>query len=130
MPQVTNHTKPFIVDKNLGAALDIDNAQLTETTSDGTPVVEPTQEQKYLFDMRGWLLVPGVLSGDELAEMQEFGYKLRHEPDSIPEHERSPLGGADATACRSSECHRLSQRVSCTSCIIQPRLLRFPDGIV
>ena len=59
MAQATDHTKPFIVDKNLGTALDIDNAQLTETTSDGTPVVVPTQEQKYLFDMRGWLLVPG-----------------------------------------------------------------------
>ena len=97
MKEATNHTKPFIVDKNLGAALDIENAQLTETTSDSTPVVPPTQEQKYLFDMRGWLLVPGVLSGDELAEMQEFGYKLRHEPDTIPEHERSPLGGSHAT---------------------------------
>ena len=32
MAQVTDHTKPFIVDKNLGTALDIDNAQLTETT--------------------------------------------------------------------------------------------------
>ena len=93
MEQAQNHTKPFIVDKNLGAALDIDNAALPQTTSDGTPVVPPTQEQKYLFDMRGWLLVPGVLTGDELKEIQDFGYRLRHEPDSIPEHERSPLGG-------------------------------------
>ncbi len=93
MEQAQNHTKPFIVDKNLGAALDIDNAALPQTTSDGTPVVPPTQEQKYLFDMRGWLLVPGVLAGDELEEIQDFGYRLRHEPDSIPEHERSPLGG-------------------------------------
>ncbi len=93
MEQTQNHTKPFIVDKNLGAALDIDNAALPQTTSDGTPVVPPTQEQKYLFDMRGWLLVPGVLTGDELKEIQDFGYRLRHEPDSIPEHERSPLGG-------------------------------------
>ena len=88
-----NHTKPFIVDKNLGAALDIDNAALPQTTSDGMPVVPPTQEQKYLFDMRGWLLAPGVLSGDELKEIQEFCHRLRHEPESIPEHERSPLGG-------------------------------------
>ena len=93
MEQAQNHTKPFIVDKNLGAALDIDNAALPQTTSDGSPVVPPTQEQKYLFDMRGWLLVPGVLTGDELEEIQDFGYRLRHEPDSIPEHERSPLGG-------------------------------------
>ena len=88
-----NYAKPFIVDKNLGAALDMENTSLPDTTSDGTAVVPPTQEQKYLFDMRGWLLVPGVLSGDELAEMQEFGYRLRHEPESIPAHERSPLGG-------------------------------------
>ncbi len=93
MEQAQNHTKPFIVDKNLGAALDIDNAALPQTTSDGTPVVPPTQEQKYLFDMRGWLLVPGVLVGDELEEIQDFSYRLRHEPDSIPAHERSPLGG-------------------------------------
>ncbi len=93
MEHAQNHTKPFIVDKNLGAALDIDNAALPQTTSDGTPIVPPTQEQKYLFDMRGWLLVPGVLAGDELEEIQDFGYRLRHEPDSIPEHERSPLGG-------------------------------------
>ena len=93
MEQVTNYTKPFIVDKNLGAALDIENAGLPQTTSDGTPVVSPTQEQKYLFDMRGWLLVPGVLAGDELEEIQEFCHRLRHEPESIPEHERSPLGG-------------------------------------
>ena len=58
MPQATNHTKPFIVDKNLGAALDIENAQLTETTSNGTPVVPPTQEQKYLFDMPRVALSP------------------------------------------------------------------------
>ena len=29
MAETTNYTKPFIVDKNLGSALDIDNAQLT-----------------------------------------------------------------------------------------------------
>ncbi len=93
MEQPTDYTKPFIVDKNLGAALDIDNAALPQTTSDGSPVVPPTQEQKYLFDMRGWLLVPGVLVGDELEEIQDFCHRLRHEPESIPDYERSPLGG-------------------------------------
>ena len=71
MAGTTNHTKPFIVDKNLGAALDLDNTQLTKITSDGTPVVSPTQEQKYLFDMRGWLLVPGVLSGEEMPSKRQ-----------------------------------------------------------
>lgn len=93
MTPATDYTKPFIVDKNLGRALDEDNANLPETNAAGLPVVPPTQEQKYVFDKQGWLLVPSVLSGDELKEMQDFCHRLRHEPESIPAHERSPLGG-------------------------------------
>lgn len=93
MTPATDYTKPFIVDKNLGRALDEDNANLPETNADGLPVVPPTQEQKYVFDKQGWLLVPSVLSEDELKEMQDFCHRLRHEPESIPAHERSPLGG-------------------------------------
>ena len=93
MTHATDYTKPFIVDKNLGRALDEDNANLPETNADDLPVVPPTQEQKYVFDKQGWLLVPGVLSGDELKEMQDFCHRLRHDPDSIPAPERSPLGG-------------------------------------
>lgn len=93
MAESTHYTKPFIVDKNLGAALDEDNAEFPQTTSDGTPVVVPTQEQKYLFDMRGWIMMPGVLKGDELEEMQDFCMRLRKDPESIPEHHRTPLAG-------------------------------------
>ncbi len=93
MTPATDYSRPFIVDKNLGRALDEENANLPETNADGLPVVPPTQEQKYVFDKQGWLLVPGVLSGDELKEMQDFCHRLRHEPESIPAHERSPLGG-------------------------------------
>ncbi len=93
MTPATDYSRPFIVDKNLGRALDEENANLPETNADGLAVVPPTQEQKYVFDKQGWLLVPGVLSGDELKEMQDFCHRLRHEPESIPAHERSPLGG-------------------------------------
>ncbi len=93
MTPATDYSRPFIVDKNLGRALDEENANLPETNADGLDVVPPTQEQKYVFDKQGWLLVPGVLSGDELKEMQDFCHRLRHEPESIPAHERSPLGG-------------------------------------
>ncbi len=93
MTPATDYSRPFIVDKNLGRALDEENANLPETNADGLAVVPPTQEQKYVFDKQGWLLVPGVLSGDELNEMQDFCHRLRHEPESIPAHERSPLGG-------------------------------------
>ena len=89
----STYAKPFIVDKNLGANLDPDATDLTRTNADGKPVVEPTQEQKYIFDSKGWVLIPGVLTHNEVKEMREFGCQLHHDPDSIPEHERSPLGG-------------------------------------
>lgn len=33
-----------------------------------------TDEQKFFFDLRGWLLLPGVLSGDECAAIKEHLY--------------------------------------------------------
>jgi hypothetical protein len=85
--------RPYIMDKNLGSALDLDAIQMPTTNADGLPVIELTQEQKYLFDMRGWLLIPGVLGADEAAEMREFCLRLHHNPESLPAHERNALGG-------------------------------------
>lgn len=61
--------------------------------AEGVPVIPLSEEQRYLFDTRGWLLMPGVLSDDEVREMREFCYQLQEHPDSLPEHERSTVGG-------------------------------------
>ena len=84
---------PFIVNKNLGTALHIPPGHMTQTNADGLPVVELTQKQKYDFDRNGWLLVPGILAAEELAEAREFSIRLRDDPDSIPDHERCGIGG-------------------------------------
>ena len=86
-------TRPYIMDKNMGKAVDLDKIELPTTNADGQPVVDLTAEQKYLFDLRGWLLIPGVLSADEVAEMRDFAVRLHQQPDSIPELERNTLGG-------------------------------------
>lgn len=85
--------KPFIVNKNLGSAVEVEPEELTRTNADGVPVIVPTQKQKYDFDRNGWLLIPSVLSASELAEMREFCERLRAEPNSIPEPQRGTLGG-------------------------------------
>ncbi|MBM3262357.1 MAG: phytanoyl-CoA dioxygenase family protein [candidate division Zixibacteria bacterium] len=84
---------PFIIGKNLGKRFDIAAADLPHENADGLPVIAPTDEQKYLFDMRGWLMFPGVLSAGEVAEMTAFCTQLKHHPESIPEAQRSALGG-------------------------------------
>jgi hypothetical protein len=88
----TDH-EPFVVDKNLGKKLQLDPDDLPQTNADGEPVVELTQEQKYLFDARGWLLVPGAIDPDEAEEMKQHAETVRDEPESLPEHERNYISG-------------------------------------
>ncbi|NKB70215.1 MAG: hypothetical protein GKR89_24350 [Candidatus Latescibacteria bacterium] len=41
-----------------------------------------TDEQKFIFDLKGWLLIPGVLSDDEIAPIKEHVVGLKKEyPD-------------------------------------------------
>ena len=85
--------KPFIVNKNLGSAVEVEPDELTTTNADGVPVTVPTQKQKYDFDRNGWLLIPSVLSDADLTEMREFCQRLHEVPERIPEPERCALGG-------------------------------------
>ncbi|MAG35073.1 MAG: hypothetical protein CL878_02325 [Dehalococcoidia bacterium] len=92
MTVLSNNTA-FVVDKNLGAKLELQAGTLPETNADGLPVVELTQEQKYLFDALGWLLVPGVLDAGEIEEMRDYALHVQDAPESLPESERSYLAG-------------------------------------
>ena len=85
--------KPFIVNKNLGSAVEVEPEELTLTNADGAPVIVPTQKQKYDFDRNGWLLIPSVLSDADISEMREFCQRLQESPERIPEPERCTLGG-------------------------------------
>ena len=85
--------KPFIVNKNLGSAVEVEPEELTMANADGVPVIVPTQKQKYDFDRNGWLLIPSVLSDTDIAEMREFCQRLHEAPEGIPEPERCALGG-------------------------------------
>ena len=84
---------PFIVDKNLGVNMTVEPEDLTQTNADGEAVIAPTQEEKYLFDARGWLLFPGILSDDDIRDMREYALQVKHDPQSLPEHEQSYLAG-------------------------------------
>ena len=80
--------------KDLGSPLATGAADITQTNADGELVVPLTQEQKYLFDKNGWLLVPGVLTASEIEEMRDFCYRLKHDPETIiPQHHGSTYGG-------------------------------------
>ena len=85
---MSNNT-PFIVDKNLGVNMTVEPEDLTQTNADGETAIAPTQEEKYLFDARGWLLFPGILSDDDIRDMRDYALQVKHDPQSLPEHEQS-----------------------------------------
>jgi hypothetical protein len=66
---------------------------LATTNADGKPAIPLTEDQKYLFDTRGWLVVPNVLTDDEVAEMRDFTLRLHRDREKIVEHHRSSIGG-------------------------------------
>ena len=120
---------PYVFAHSLGQQLDMSAQEFPTANADGLPVVNLTQEQKYLFDTRGWLLIPGVLTKDETEEMREFCLRLQHDPDSIPEHERSTAWRPASKAHRSSCCRRLFERICSLSASVAPELLRIPHGV-
>jgi len=85
--------KPLIFQQSRVGYVDIDAIDLPRTNAAGKPVIDPTPEQRYLFDTQGWLLIPSLLSDDEVEEMRAFCYRLHQEPESLPEPQRSPIGG-------------------------------------
>ena len=66
---------------------------LPEKNSLGRPAIALTEEQKYLFDTRGWLLVPDALTEAETAEARDFCYRLATDGNSLPAAQRSTIGG-------------------------------------
>ena len=53
-----------------------------------------TDEELVLFDLKGYILFPAVLSEDEIAPIREQCERLRQDRDSLPPAERCLPGGA------------------------------------
>ena len=62
-------------------------------TSTGADIVPMTDEQKFVFDLKGWLLVPGVLTTAETDAIREHILTLHEQSDSLDPLDRYPIGG-------------------------------------
>ncbi|MCE9591860.1 MAG: hypothetical protein K8S99_15215 [Planctomycetes bacterium] len=63
------------------------------TNADGLPVIPMTDEQKYIFDLKGWLLLPSLFTEEELGPIREHMLKLLHDHNALPIHHRHQLAG-------------------------------------
>ena len=66
------------------------------TTANAVPdtSVHPMSEyEKFLFDLKGFLVIPGVLTDEETRVVREHTETLLQDPESLPEHHRAPIAG-------------------------------------
>ncbi|MCJ8328360.1 MAG: phytanoyl-CoA dioxygenase family protein [Lentisphaeria bacterium] len=71
----------------------------TKTTSDGRAVIPLSDEERYHFDIKGWLAIKNVLEPDEIGEMVEFARKLKFDKESVPEKHRTTMAGPLEKLC-------------------------------
>ena len=57
---------------------------LPTTNADGRTVIAMTDAQKYLFDLKGFLALPGLLTDEELGPIREHQMTFLYESDSLP----------------------------------------------
>ena len=53
-----------------------------------------TEEQKFLFDLNGFLVIEDVLTREECKALTEQIYYMKHDPEHLPPLHRSVPGGA------------------------------------
>jgi hypothetical protein len=70
-----------------------DSLPNANANADGDAIVPLSEEQRYLFDTRGWLCFPGLIGEEELGPMRAFYRQLKDDPESLVEHERTTIAG-------------------------------------
>lgn len=74
-------------------ATDVITTYLPSKTAGGDIPIPLSDVQKYVFDLKGWLLFPAVIDQSLAAAAREHIYRLHENPDALPAHERHTYGG-------------------------------------
>ena len=71
----------------------MDKQLLPTTNGDGQPLIPMSEEQKYLFDLKGWIALPGLLDQEQLGPVRQHQMKFLYQRDSLPPEQRDNHGG-------------------------------------
>src|SRR5689334_3815294 len=66
---------------------------LPSTNADGLPVVPMTDAQEYVFELKGWLLLPGPIPDAEPGPVREHLHALIRDRTAPPPHLRHESAG-------------------------------------
>ena len=67
---------------------------MNKREKESAPAVHPMSDyEKFIFDLKGFFVIPGVLSADELATVRAHTDAYSRDHDNLPEHHRAPMAG-------------------------------------
>ena len=66
---------------------------LPTTNGDDQPIMPMSEEQKYLFDLKGWIALPGLLDSKTVDRVRQHQMAFLYQRDSLPLEERDNHGG-------------------------------------
>jgi hypothetical protein len=69
------------------------NSMQPSRNADGIEIIQMTDEQKYVFDLKGWIALPGLLSEEELEPVREHQMAFLKDRESLPPDQRDNHGG-------------------------------------
>ena len=52
-----------------------------------------TEMERFTFDLKGWVVIPNVLTQKEVAAVSAHVDRFLTDPESLPAHQRSPMAG-------------------------------------
>ena len=93
MPRVVGELRLGYSDDDESTRVSNEGVLYPTTNGDGLPIVPCSDVHKFLFDTRGWLLLPGLLSEEELVPIRDHQLKNKYEPESLPPDQRDTHGG-------------------------------------
>ena len=91
-----------------------------------TEYIPLAERDKVLFDLKGYLLFPAVLSAEEIAPIKEQCEKMRQDKESLPPAERKLPGGAASLLIDHPAVMRVlhqviddeTEKLRCESCFV------------
>ncbi|MBN4073931.1 phytanoyl-CoA dioxygenase family protein [bacterium AH-315-E10] len=66
---------------------------LPKKNADGQAIIEMTDAQKYVFDLRGWICLPALIDEDTCGDIRKHLNKIAEDPEQLPENERHMFAG-------------------------------------
>ena len=66
---------------------------LPAVNADGLPAVPMSDEQKYQFDLKGWITLPGLLDEQQLQPIRAHQMRFLYERETLAPEERDNHGG-------------------------------------